>query len=102
MQDLELSGKLANVYICELSCEDPIEKLYYTAKYPPICVYCAHTMSEADSEIDDEHFSQCEGCSDKYQSREVVYYNYCVCTFLYVLCVLILECTLEHYSCFYC
>ena len=88
MQDLELSGKLANVYVrelsCEdpieklyytgklanvyvrkLSCEDPIEKLYYTAKYPPICVYCAHPMSEADSEIDDEHFPQCEGCSDK-------------------------------------
>ena len=65
LQDLELSGKLVNVYIRELSCEDPIEKLYYTAKYPPICVYCAHPMSEADSEIDDEHFPQCEGCSDK-------------------------------------
>ena len=39
--DMELTGKLNKVYVRDVSCADPIEKLYYTAKYSPICVYCA-------------------------------------------------------------
>ena len=35
VQDLDLPGKLAHMYVQELSCGDPVEKLYYTAKYPP-------------------------------------------------------------------
>ena len=44
LQDLDLPGKLAHVYIRDLSRGDPVEKLYYTAKYPPICVYCATSV----------------------------------------------------------
>ena len=32
------------VYTRELSCGEPIEKLYYMAKYSPICIYCADDM----------------------------------------------------------
>lgn len=41
LQDLQLPGRLSEVYTRELSCGEPIEKLYYTAKYTPICIYCA-------------------------------------------------------------
>ena len=63
LQDLELPGKLANVYVQHISCEEPIERLYYTAKYPPICVYCAHSLDKADSESG--YLSQCVECKDK-------------------------------------
>ena len=63
LQDLELPGRLAIVYVRDISCEQPIERLYYTAKYPPICVYCAHSLDEADS--DSGYFPQCVGCKDK-------------------------------------
>jgi hypothetical protein len=54
LQELQLAGKLAEVYVKDITCEDPIERLYYTAKCPPICVYCAA-----------EHYPQCSGCSHK-------------------------------------
>lgn len=41
LQDLDLPGELGEVYVREMSCGEPIEKLYYSAKYDPICVYCA-------------------------------------------------------------
>jgi len=28
------------VYSRDITCGEPIEKLYYAAKYPPVCVYC--------------------------------------------------------------
>ena len=40
LQYLQLPGRLDNVYARELSCGEPIEKLYYSAIYT-ICVYCA-------------------------------------------------------------
>ena len=44
LQELQLAGKLAEVYVKDISCEDPNEHLYYTARYPPISVYCACSM----------------------------------------------------------
>ena len=41
LQDMEWTGKLNEVYVRDVTCGDPIEKLYYTAKYSPICMYCA-------------------------------------------------------------
>ena len=42
LQDLDLPERLRGVYSRELSCEEPIEKLYYGAKYKPIymCLLC--------------------------------------------------------------
>ena len=41
LQDLNLPEKFSCVYISEHSCSDPNEKLYYSAVYEPICIYCA-------------------------------------------------------------
>lgn len=41
LQDWALPGQLSDVYTREMSCVEPIEKLYYLAKYSPICIYCA-------------------------------------------------------------
>ena len=50
-------------YMWDTSCEDPIERMYYTAKYPPICVYCASSMPEGNAAAN--HYPQCSGCSHK-------------------------------------
>ena len=47
LQDLDLPGRLGEVYTRELSCGEPIEKLYYSAKYSPICIYCAGVVESA-------------------------------------------------------
>ena len=62
LQDLELPGRLVNVYSRDLACFEPIEKLYYTAKYDPICVYCAEP---AESSPNSEHYPQCQDCQEK-------------------------------------
>ena len=33
LQDLNLAGRLADVYVREVSCNESIERLYYSAKY---------------------------------------------------------------------
>ena len=40
LQDLDLPEQLLGVYTREMSCEEPIEKLYYSVKYKPMCVLC--------------------------------------------------------------
>lgn len=64
LQDLDLPGKLAHVYVRDLSCGDLVEKLYYNAKYPPICVYCATSV---ELNPGDAHYPRCKDCSDKPQ-----------------------------------
>ena len=43
LQDLELPGRLNEVYTRTISCEEPIEKLYYLEKYADtyMCVLCS-------------------------------------------------------------
>ena len=55
----DMTGKLNKFYVRDVSCADHIEKLYYTAKYSPICVYCAIAV-ELDPKAD--HFPQCHSC----------------------------------------
>ena len=38
---LELSHDFPFVYVRSLNCHDLVECLYYSAKYPPICIHCA-------------------------------------------------------------
>jgi len=61
LQELELPGRLKDVYVRDISCEDSIEKLYYSAKYDPICVYCAASIDSVPS----DRYPQCPSCSDK-------------------------------------
>ena len=39
--DLELPGRLVNVFVKDHSCSDGIEKLYYSCGFEPICIHCA-------------------------------------------------------------
>ena len=41
LQNLEFPGRLNEVHTRKILCKQPIEKLYYSAKYSPICVHCA-------------------------------------------------------------
>ena len=54
----ELSEK---VYVRDLHCHEPIEILYYTAKYDPICIYCGLPESYKD----DNNYPKCDSCKDK-------------------------------------
>ena len=71
LQDLDLPGKLGDVYVRDVTCGDPIEKLYYTAKYPPICVYCASSVEPAQ---DTDYLPQCTDCTGPH----INFYNYCL------------------------
>ena len=60
LQDL---GKMADVvYVRNIVCGEPVEKLYYSAKYPPICVYCA---TPVDPNTESDHYPQCTDCSGR-------------------------------------
>ena len=61
LQDLQLPGRLNEVYNRELCCGETNEKLYYTAKYFPICIYCADTVQS----VPKEKYPQCSACKDK-------------------------------------
>lgn len=63
IQDLQLSGKLAEVYARDVRCYEPIEKLYYSVgRYELICIYCA---SDENLDVSDDFYPQCSQCSDK-------------------------------------
>lgn len=39
--DLDLPGRLTNVFVKDHSCADSIENLYYSCGFEPICFRCA-------------------------------------------------------------
>ena len=42
LQDADIPDELKHtIYVCDLSCGEPVEELYYSAKFTDICVYCA-------------------------------------------------------------
>ena len=57
LQDIELPEPFKEVYVRNISCYEPIEKLYYSAGYDPICIYCAEEVTVQDANA--EFFSQC-------------------------------------------
>ena len=64
LQDADIPVYLKEiVYVRQMSCEDPIEKLYYSTKYEDICIYCAASVPpRSDNE---QHYPQCSNCEDK-------------------------------------
>lgn len=54
LQDIELPGHLVEVYR-KIACEEPIERLYYSAKYAPVCVYCAADVDSVPKESTPMH-----------------------------------------------
>ena len=51
------------VFVRKMSCQEPIEKLYYSAKFEDICVYCSSSVSPW-SECD-PFYPQCSSCEDR-------------------------------------
>ena len=47
---------------CNLKCFDPVEKLYYSAGYSTICIYCAGSM---EGSVPDAAYPQCIHCASK-------------------------------------
>jgi hypothetical protein len=62
LQDLDLPSDLVDeVFIRDLNCSDPIELLYYSAKYDPICIYCAKDEPYSSN----KYYPQCSDCKEK-------------------------------------
>ena len=58
--DLEIPGRLTNVFVKDHSCEDNIVKLYYSCSFEPICVHCA--SEEVTDAVDSDFLPQCQVC----------------------------------------
>lgn len=61
LADLHLGEEYANVEVKDHVCGDPIETLYYAAKFDPICIYCG----QLEPYTCDNQYPQCADCSDK-------------------------------------
>ena len=60
LEDLHFDPPLNKVYVRDVCCSGHIEKLYDSAGYEPICIYCA---CEMDGDADcSECFPQCSEC----------------------------------------
>ena len=64
LQEAEIPSQLKNlVYVKNMHCNEPTEKLYYSAKFEDICIYCAANVPPwSDSE---PYYPQCDDCTDK-------------------------------------
>ena len=60
LSSLDLGEEFKNVEVRVHSCYDPIEKLYYSAGFDPICVYCASVCSFSSEDF----YPQCSACSE--------------------------------------
>jgi len=49
------------VCVKDHDCNDPIERLYYSCGYEPVCIYCGWYLQNADE--DDEAYPQCVDCT---------------------------------------
>ena len=61
LSELNLPEEYNYVEIRDHDCYDPIERLYYSAKNEPICIYCG----ECQPYTSDNQYPQCDDCSDK-------------------------------------
>ena len=56
LQDLDLPSDLINtVFVRQLNCYEPIEPLYYSAKYEPMCILCQASTIYRRKTIPDMH-----------------------------------------------
>ena len=65
LKDAEISSSLKDiVFMRQLQCHSPIEKLYYSAKYSDICIYCAIAVPRWNYDKE-QFYPQCADCSAK-------------------------------------
>ncbi len=61
LSELLISDDIKDVEVRDHSCGEPIEKLYYSAKLDPICVYCGRDQPFTSEDI----YPQCADCVEK-------------------------------------
>ena len=59
LEELDLPEKFSCVYVREHGCFEPIEKLYYSAGFEPVCIYCAEEGVEDGS---NDYYPMCSTC----------------------------------------
>ena len=63
LEELDLPGRLTNVFVKEHTCSGNIEKLYYSCGFEALCVHCG--SEDVDSlSSDSDFFPQCQECED--------------------------------------
>ena len=62
--DLDLPESLASIIIRDHRCGDIIERLYYSAGYEDICIYCA-TTSDLAKNLPPSIYPMCNNCKDE-------------------------------------
>ena len=65
LDELDLPDRLSTVVIRNHQCGDAIERLYYSAGYEDICIYCATTSNLVQSLQDS--YPICSSCHDTHQ-----------------------------------
>ena len=64
LQEAGLPSELDGVvYVKKMYCNEPIERLYYSANFDDICVYCAGDVPPWSNT--EEFYPQCDNCADK-------------------------------------
>ena len=79
----------------QLQCEEPVEKLYYSMGYEPICIYCS---SEDNLDIPNDSYPICEFCKGLGNLLSLKECNNYLCPFIMTLfiCVLYVVCVHCH------
>ena len=60
LHDLQVPQEFENVEVKDHSCHDPIEKLYYSVKFDPICIYCGRNQLFTSENV----YPKCTECDD--------------------------------------
>ena len=53
---------LDEVFVRDLTCNDHVEKLYYSLGHETICIYCSEQIEK--TILESPNYPQCEGCKD--------------------------------------
>jgi len=69
LQDSDLPDYL--VFVRKLACENPVEKLYYSAKFEDMCIHCSGAVDPcSDTE---PFYLQCKACDNKGKIPNTMY-----------------------------
>lgn len=63
LDELALPPALESVCVKDHKCDDPLERLYYSAGYPAICYYCA--SEDLDESVPDDVYPLCSACKHR-------------------------------------
>ena len=69
LSDLDLPALLSEVCVREIQCHYPVEKLYFSMNYDPICIHCCCEENLASEE---GCYPQCDQCKDRVPIRKKV------------------------------